>query len=98
MSFNSLASCFLGLVGVLLDKPAGESDEGWMETIGRLDPRLHRISKVLLVVFEQREIAPAEAVDGLPVVPHTEQCTRRVLGFQGCNLFCQFSLLIIKCI
>lgn len=53
-----------------------------METIGRLDPRLHRISKVLFVVFEQREIAPAEAVYGLPVVPHTEQFTGRVLGFQ----------------
>jgi hypothetical protein len=52
-----------------------------------LDPRLHRISKVLLVVFEQREIAPAEAVDVLPVVPHTEKFTSRVLGFQGGNQF-----------
>jgi hypothetical protein len=43
--------------------------------------------KILLVVFEQREIAPAEAVDGLPVVPHTEKFARRVLPFQGGNQF-----------
>ncbi len=69
-----------------------------METIGRFDPRLHRISKILLVVFKQREIAPAETVDGLPVVPHTEQFTSRVLGFQRGNQFIPPHRYILKLI